>query len=215
VDRLEDLVHSFLELPVGLVIVLVTPREIRWNCRVRNLGLRTGSDADPGNTVLFDGREQDDIVDGDKVRVDLLEGVRKPFLGPLCGIDDRLPTLRDVVVNLLVRRSIEVRDVLVYEVVPVPGFLFFAHVWVRHIHVVLLEPVVFEQTAHRRVRDEHRLVTEFRTLLCDTDRVETRSVRLLGEERNRLTVAHSEASTGTVRVDELSAPPYLVLIRIR
>ena len=107
--------------------------------------IRTHGLAEP-----LDGGEQDHVVDADHVRLDAGEDTRQVLLRPLRAVDDRLPALLDVVVDLVDRRLAEVRDVPVDEVLPELRHLLGRH-GLGEVHRVGLESVALVDLDEARI----------------------------------------------------------------
>ena len=148
-----------------------------------------------GLPVLLDRREEDDVVDADHVRLHLREHARQILLRPLRGVDDRRPAVLHVVVDLVVGRFPEVRDVAVDEVLPE-----FRHLLGRHrrgeVHRMRLEAIALVDRDEARVGEEHRLVAERLDGLRDADRVQRRAEGGFGKEGDRLS-RHGRRSPST------------------
>ena len=189
VDRPDHLVEA---VAVGLearLVLLAAAGEVRRDIRVLDLVLGARDDAHPRLAVrlrvALDRREQDHVVHADDVGLHLVEHAGQVLLGPLGGRDDHLPAVAHVVVDLLVGRLAEVRDVAVDEVRPEVRHLLRRH-RLGQVHRVRLEAVALVHRHEARVGEEHGLVAELLHGLRDAHRVQRRAERGLGEERDHL-----------------------------
>src|SRR5258708_6330172 len=181
-DRPNDLVEMIFVLAETLFVILAAARKMRRNLRIGDFVFAAGYDPHPRSAKLLYRGKQDDVIDADQIRADFLEEMGKIFLGPHGGIDDGVPTVAHVVVDLLVRRLVEIRDVSIDEVLPVLGHLFGGHGW-GHVDDVLSESVAGVDSLHIRSREKDGFVAESLTGLCDANGVQCRSVSRLRKER--------------------------------
>ncbi len=180
-DRLDHLVEAVAVARVACGVVLAAAGEMRRDVRILDLVLRARDDAHPGLAELLDGREQDDVVDADEVGLDLGQHARQVLLRPLGAVDDRRPAVLHVVVDLVVGRLAEVRDVAVDEVLPELRHLLGRH-RLGEVHRVRLEAVALVDVDEAGIGEEHGLVAERLDGLRDADGVERRAVGGLGKK---------------------------------
>ena len=115
----------------------------------------------------------------------LVEHAGQVLLRPFGGVDDRRPAILHVVVDLVVGRLAEVRDVAVDEVLPE-----LRHLLGRHrrgqVHRMRLEAVALVDVDEARVGQEHRFVAARLDGLGDADGIERRAEGGFREKCDRL-----------------------------
>ena len=189
VDRLDHRIEALAIGGMRLLVLGTGTRKMRRNVRVLDLVLRARDDAHPwlavGLGIALDGREEDDVVDADDVRLHLVENAGQILLRPFGGLDDHAPAVLHVIVDLLVGALAEVRNVPVDEVDPELRHLLRRQ-RLRKIHRMSLEAIALVNVEKAGVRKEHHLVAQFLQRLPDADGVERRAEGGFGEERNHL-----------------------------
>ena len=181
VDRPDHFIEAVAEGLVAGGVLFAHARQMRRDRVVLDLVLGARDHAHPWHAVLLDRGEEDDVVDGDDVGLDLGKDARQVLLRPFRAVDDRGPAVLHVVVDLVDRLLGEVRDVAVDEVLPELGHLLGGHGF-RQRHGMRLEAVALVDRDEPWVGQEHRLVAARGDRLRDADRVQRGAEGGLGEE---------------------------------
>src|SRR5664280_2645069 len=190
VDGADYFVETIFVGTEALLVLFATAREVRGNLRIGNFVFTAGDDAHPRLAVLLDRGKENHVVDADEVGSHLVENGGEIFLRPDSGIDDSVPTVAHIVVDLVVGRFIEIGNVAVDEVLPVLGDIFGSH-GRSHVDDVLGESVAGVNASHVRGGKEDRFMAEGLAGLGDTDGVESRAIRRLWKEGDHFRWTHA------------------------
>ena len=188
-NRLHDLVEPVSVSFKTVCIVLAATGKVRRNQRVLNFIFTARNDSNPRHSELFCGGEQHDIVNTDQVRLEIAQYGRQILFCPLCRINNRFPALFHIVVNLLIRREIEIRYVSINEIRPIFRHLFGRHI-LRKSDDPLFESIIAEHTGKTRVREKHTSVSKFSACLRNSNGIECGSECTFRKKGNCFLVAH-------------------------
>ena len=162
----DHLVEARPKTRMPLEIAGLASRQVRGNRRVLDLVLRAGDDADPRYAVLLDRREQDYVVDANEVGSNLRQHPRQVALRIAGAVDDGRPTLLHVVIELVVRRLVEIGNVPVDEIFPEASHLLGRH-RLGKIDRIRLKIIAAVDLDEAGIRQEHGLLARSRNRLRD------------------------------------------------
>ena len=115
-DHLLELGFEFLE--TGFIVLAATGK-MRRDVGIRDLVFAAGDYAHPRLPELLDRWKENDIVHANQIGTHFIQQTWQVFLRPDGGINNGVPTVANVILDLIVRRLVEVRDVTIDKVLPI------------------------------------------------------------------------------------------------